>query len=161
MTTRSLERLLWTAAALALGATGLALRRETARAHVPQPTVPPLLGMTRQPTRDTLSLLSARIVAGDPFRLARRPPAVAYGATPAPGAAAAPVSPRPTLTVSGIVGGPPWAALLDGVPGRDGSILVHAGDTLAGLRVLRISQITVTLTGRDTTWHLTLNHPWH
>jgi hypothetical protein len=52
-------------------------------------------------------------------------------------------------------------ALLDGVPGKSGSVLVHAGDTLAGLRVRSLGPNGITITGFDTTWKLTLKKPWH
>ncbi|MBX6330548.1 MAG: hypothetical protein IRY91_01740, partial [Gemmatimonadaceae bacterium] len=71
-----------------------------------------------------------------------------------------PAPPKPALALAGLVGGPPWAALLDGVPGRDGTVLVHVGDTLGPLRVRSVSAAGVTISGMDTTWHLTLKRPW-
>jgi hypothetical protein len=44
--------------------------------------------------------------------------------------------------------------MLDGIPGRQGSVLVHRGDTLAGLTVSAITRDTVTIRGADTTWRL-------
>jgi hypothetical protein len=101
------------------------------------------------------------ITSSDPFRLERRPSSVAYGAQPeeAP-ATPLPKPPKPKLALAGIVGGPPWVALLDGVPGRNGSVVVHAEDTLAGLRVRAVGSRSITITGLDTTWKLTLKRPW-
>jgi hypothetical protein len=51
------------------------------------------------------------------------------------------------------------------VPGRTGSILATAGDTVSRtplplLVVHRVGRDTVTVTGADTTWMLTIHHPW-
>jgi hypothetical protein len=111
---------------------------------------------------DSLAAAADAITAIDPFRLEHRPSTVAYrpeleGTPPTP---RPPAPPKPTLALAGLVGGPPWAALLDGVPGRDESVLVHAGEVLGGLQVRRVSAAGVTISGMDTTWHLTLKHPW-
>jgi len=111
---------------------------------------------------DTVAAAAKAIAAGDPFRLDHRPSTVAYraeleGVAPPP---PPPVPPKPALALAGLVGGPPWAALLDGVPGRDGSVLVHAGETLGALHVRGVSAAGVTISGMDTTWHLTLKRPW-
>jgi hypothetical protein len=67
---------------------------------------------------------------------------------------------KPSLSLSGIVGGPPWVALLDGVPGRDGSMVLHAGDSIGGLKARAITSTTATISGFDTTWKLTVKRPW-
>ena len=100
----------------------------------------------------------------DPFRLTREPSAVPYDAGGEVVAAAGPAPPKPPLALSGIVG-PPWVAVLEGVPGRTGSVLAKAGDTLARpplvlVVVHRIWRDTVVVVGSDTTWTLTVYHPW-
>jgi hypothetical protein len=100
----------------------------------------------------------------DPFRLTREPSAVPYDAGGEVVAASAPAPPKPPLALSGIVG-PPWVAVLEGVPGRTGSVLAKAGDTLARpplalVVVHRIWRDTVVVVGTDTTWTLTVYHPW-
>jgi hypothetical protein len=60
----------------------------------------------------------------------------------------------------GIVGGPPWDAMIDGIPGRQGSVLVRRGDTLGGLTVSAINRDTVTIHGSDTTWRLFIKRSW-
>lgn len=100
----------------------------------------------------------------DPFRLTREPSAVPYDANGEVVAAAQPMPPKPPLALSGIVG-PPWVAVLEGVPGRTGSVLAKTGDTLARpplalLVVHRIWRDTVVVRGADTTWTLTVYHPW-
>lgn len=109
---------------------------------------------------DVLLTAGEGLVARDPFRLERRPSAVPY--SPALESAPAPPSrpPRPALAVAGIVGGPPWEALLDGVPGRQGTVLVRRGDTLGGLRVRSVAKDSVRITGMDTTWVLTIRRVW-
>jgi hypothetical protein len=114
------------------------------------------------PTPRVLDSAAKAIARSDPFRLERRPSSVAYGSEQegVPVAPAPPKPPKPSLALAGIVGGPPWAALIDGVPGRSGSVVVHAGDTLAGLRVRSLGPNGITITGLDTTWKLTLKRPW-
>lgn len=110
---------------------------------------------------ESLTRASAVIVARDPFRLERRPPTVAY--EPEVGAVALAWLPdvaRPTLVLKGLVGGPPWQAVLEGVPGRDGAVLVRRGDTLGALRVRAVGRDTVIVQGMDTTWRLTVRHLW-
>jgi hypothetical protein len=133
------------------------------------PTVaPPVIWAVRTAGDSGMQRLdsAARVVASsDPFRLERRPSTVPYSAAQegAPAAPPPPEPPKPKLVLVGIVGGPPrtpWVALLDGVPGQDGSVLVHAGDTLAGLRVRTLGPKGITITGLDTTWKLTLERPW-
>ena len=112
------------------------------------------------PPAAALAAASEAIVARDPFRLDRKPSDVAYS----PGMESAPPSPpkppRPALAVVGIVGGPPWEALVEGIPGRQGSVLVRRGDTLSGLRVRSITKDIVRISGMDTTWTLPVRRAW-
>ena len=110
------------------------------------------------PESGALTTLAARIVARDPFRLERKPSSVAFGATPP---AAVPVDPsrRPRLLLSG-VSGPPWQAVLEGIPGREGSVVVRVGDVFGELRVRSIRRDTVVVQGADTTWKLTVRKVW-
>ena len=100
------------------------------------------------------------VVEVAPFRLIRRPAAAAYQVGGTDVAADAPVTQRPVLSLSGIIAGRHPAALLDGVPGRTGSVLLQLGDTVAGLRLRRVGLDRVIVTGMDTTWTLTLRQPW-
>lgn len=110
---------------------------------------------------ESLRTLADRIVGGDVFRLARRPSPVAFRTSGDGDPPAAPTPPKPPLALSGVIGGPPWIGLLDGVPGHDQSVLVHAGDTLAKLLVRSVTSNRVVITGLDTTWRLTVRNPWH
>ena len=113
---------------------------------------------------EALTAASALIVERDPFRLDRRPSSVPYAPTlegaPPPVAPA----PRPVLVVTGIVGGPPWEALVDGIPGRPASVVVRRGDAFGDstgrLVVRRVGPDTVVIAGMDTTWTLTVRRAW-
>ncbi|MFL5560838.1 MAG: hypothetical protein ACJ79K_05105 [Gemmatimonadaceae bacterium] len=119
----------------------------------------PSLVMTSSTMRE-IDDAAAALPETDPFRAARHPSPVPYtpnqeGAPPPP-----PHAPVPALSVSGIIGGPPWAAVLEGIPGRQGSIVVHPGDTLGGLRVRSVKRDSVVITGVDTTWRLIVRRAW-
>jgi hypothetical protein len=113
---------------------------------------------------ESLVAAADRVVERDPFRLERRPSAVAYAPVIDGALPQAPTPPKPTLVVTGIVGGPPWEALVDGIPGRQGSVLVRRGDVFGDstvrLSVKRIGADTVVVVGMDTTWKLTVRRAW-
>ncbi len=113
---------------------------------------------------DSVSAATPSITTRDPFRLSRRPAMVPYVLTP-PGTGSQSLPPtRPPLALVGLVGGPPWLAILDGVPGHAESMVARAGDTLARaptVLVLRaVRRDTVVVRGVDTTWMLPVRHPW-
>jgi hypothetical protein len=101
------------------------------------------------------------VVAGDPFRVARAPAATAFNPTadgpaaPAmvPGAAG-PAPARPTLILKAIVGGPPWQAIIDGIPGQTSGTVVRAGATFDRLSVRSVTRDSVVVQGPDTSWVL-------
>ncbi len=166
LTSRALERGLWSATVLITITGLLAVRRAVPPAARATSPVAWMSGPPRVPLAPAapaaLTAAATAITAADPFRLDRHPATVAYrpeldGVPPPP---PPPKPPKPALTVAGLVGGPPWAALLDGVPGRDGSVLVHAGDVLGTLHIRRVTLAGVIVSDPDTTWHLTLKHPW-
>jgi hypothetical protein len=157
----TLERGLWGATAVALIVTALGVRAAGATSAT---SARPVLTATAEPRRldaDSIAQAVAYVVANDPFRLSRHPAIVAYSPALeglAPQAAARP--PRPNLVLRGIVGGPPWGAILDGLPGRDGSVLVRRGDSLGTLVVRAVGRDTVIIKGADTTWRLTVKRLW-
>ena len=158
------ERVLFGSTLLFLVLGALAWHRASRPVRVARPAWGAALPLRSLPDSDSVSTLIARVTEADPFRLARHPSAVAYrsGVDPnAPAPPPPPVPPKPPLAVAGIVGGPPWAALLDGVPGHDGSVLVHPGDTLGQLTVGAVRPGQVVITGLDTTWRLSLKTLWH
>jgi len=111
---------------------------------------------------DTGAAVITPVIANDPFRLVRHPSPIAYrpeleGVAPPP---PPPKPPHPVLTLSGILGGPPWQAMLEGVPGHDASTLVNVGDVLGVLRVQRITADSIVIVGEDTTWRLGVKRAW-
>ncbi len=65
-------------------------------------------------------------------------------------------APRPRLQLLAIVGGPPWKALVGGVPGRSGGTVVAEGWRVGQLYVRRVRADSVWLEGYDTLWTLAL-----
>jgi hypothetical protein len=63
---------------------------------------------------------------------------------------------RPTLILTGIVGGPPWTAIIDGLPGQTAGTLAREGSTFDKLVVRTVTPASVVVQGPDTTWRLTL-----
>lgn len=165
MTRRHVELALWVGAAVVAALAAARGRRMTAELSTSTGRAPAWdADGTSSPVlvrrSGALVTASEAVVARDPFRFERRPSGVAYspaleGAPPPP-----PRPPRPALAVTGIVGGPPWEALMEGIPGREGSTLVRRGDTLGGLRVGSITKDTVRISGMDTTWTLPLRRAW-
>jgi hypothetical protein len=109
-----------------------------------------------------LAAFAARLLAHDPFRLDRTPADVRYNpwapvaaATPPP-----PAPPRPPLALAGLVGGPPWNALIEGIPGHEGGVLLQLGDSANGVRFVALRGDTVVLAAFDTTWSLTARRAW-
>jgi hypothetical protein len=162
MKVRRIREALWMLTAIAAALT-VAGWRYAAR-DVDARRIPSLRGVTqaRRVNADSLHAAASSVAAHDPFRVDHQPSSVAYrpeleGVAPPP---PVPKPPKPKLMLAGIIGGPPWEALLDSVPGRDGSVLVRKGDTLGGLRVRSIGRDTVIVQGVDTTWRLIVRQPW-
>ena len=155
------EQALWGVAALSLLFATLTVRAARATPNSPAQSVP---GVASEPPRidpDSIARAAAYIVANNPFRLSRQPSTVAY--SPALEGLAPPPTlrpPRPELVLRGIIGGPPWSAILEGIPGRDGSVMARRGDSLGTLIVRAVGRDTVIIKGADTTWRLTVKRPW-
>ncbi|HEX6809096.1 MAG TPA: hypothetical protein VF118_14005 [Gemmatimonadaceae bacterium] len=161
MSARWIERFAWAMSAVAMLVgirTWIVLSRPVA---APAPAIWPVSPPARTIDPDSLAVLVEHITSADPFRLDRKPATVAYGApdTIAAHVAAQAAVARPPLVLVGIVG-PPWRALVNGIPGHDGSTVIRAGQTVAGLRVGAITATTTTITGMDTTWRLTVKRTW-
>ena len=102
----------------------------------------------------------SRRSAPTPFRLPSRRPVVRFGAPPAVVAAPVPQPPKPVLALTGVLWGSEPAALLRGIPGTDGEIVVHRGETHGPIHVRAINPQAIELEGMDTTWTLTVRTPW-
>ena len=98
------------------------------------------------------------IASNDPFRLTNTPALVRYdpkaeGAVPTTSVAAPPI--RPAMTLKAIVGGPPWQAIVDGLPGQPAGTVVRAGNAFDKLVARAVTRDSVVIQGPDTTWVLT------
>jgi len=159
MTMARVEIALWSAALLcgavaAAGARTPQVRRLPAQ-QAAKTGAPPTASMMRD-----IDVASVSLVDADPFRAPRHPSPVEYrpeleGAPPPP-----PRQPKPGLSVTGIIGGPPWSVVVEGIPERPGSTVVQQGDTLGGLKVRSVKRDTVVITGMDTTWRLIVRRAW-
>lgn len=103
--------------------------------------------------------LAQRVVARDPFRLDRRPASVPFGAEEPSPVAEPPRPARPALQLSG-VSGPPWQAVLEGLPGHEGGVVAREGDRFADLHVRLVRADSVIVDARDTTWVLRVRRAW-
>lgn len=153
---------LWCASFAAIGATVVECRADWEEIRVEMPPLPRAASRITFARPESLSTAAARLVQHDPFRLDRHPTATPFRAelaavTPP---VAPPRPPHPMLLLAGVVGGPPWEALLDGVPGHDVGTLVKKGDVLGDLKIRSIERDTVVVQGVDTIWRLVLKHPW-
>jgi hypothetical protein len=161
MNVATLERLLVLAG---VGLIAIAAARWRA-ASIPPPSidiVPPALhrrAVTMLLDEDSLAAAADLVTSGDPFRVANAPTSVAFsprteGGQPAE--ATPPRAPHPLLVLRAIVGGPPWQAIVDGIPGQPPGTIVNTGMVISDLRIRAVLRDTVVVQGSDTTWKLTL-----
>jgi hypothetical protein len=154
-----MERAFWASAVTAtvVGASGL-----RSRSHQDAAIDPPLVLPSWQVTRPTTdSLLDAVGTAreGDLFRRERTP----VEANPAsqPSAMTGPtMSTRPPLVLRGLVGGPALEAIVEGIPGVEGAVVLQTGQTMGGITLRAVRRDTAILVNRDTTWKLTVRRLW-
>ncbi len=129
---RWIERGVYGVALVAIATAGLAWHGATTTvrpvAGVAQTSVRTADGTIAMPAASSLAVVTATIALSDPFRLDHRPSAVAFK----PGAEVSPVASAPLgrIIAKGVVGGPPWQAVLDSVPGRNDNVVARVGDTL-------------------------------
>jgi hypothetical protein len=96
-------------------------------------------------------------VKNDPFRLSNTPPSVNSAArSNAPRPPAPSRVPHVTLVLKAITGGPPWQAIIAGLPGQGGDALVRPGATFGEFMVQSIGRDTVIVSTVDTTLTLAL-----
>ena len=122
-------------------------------------------GISVAPTPDTgrLSRSAERLHDHDPFRLDRKPTGVRFnpsGPTNQQVAPPPPAPPRPVLRLVGIIGGPPWNTVVEGIPGREGGVLLRVGESTGGIRLTTVGGDSVVLAGFDTTWVLHARAAW-
>jgi len=160
---RRMEAMLWILA-LAVALLGAQRwRRAEPAAAAPPGALSATPPEPRLVPRERLAAAARAVVGGNPFRLDRVPAPIGFGQPGmAPGETGfvPPPPPRPQLALTGIVG-PPWQAVLEGVPGREGTpVVVRRGDVLGELRIREVNRTTVVVSAPDTTWRLTVRRAW-
>jgi hypothetical protein len=167
-----MEALLWILAVAVLLLGWSRWRRAEPAAAAPAAAIDATPPEPRRVPRDRLAAAGRTVTGGNPFRLDRVPAPIGFaqpGMAGMPGMMGMPgmpppeyeppPPPRPQLLVSGIIG-PPWQAMLEGVPGREGAVVVKRGDVLGDLRIRDITESVVVVASPDTTWRLTVRKPW-
>ena len=151
---RSVTGLLLVSAA-AFGAIG-GLRWRSAFSHSLRASAR-LSGMPTSTRMDSAVIDSsvAVLVDNDPFRFSNTPPSVRFDpAADAPMASIAAPIIRPHLVLKAIVGGPPWSAVIDGLPGQPPGVVVHTGSRFDQLAVSAVTRDSVIVRATDTVWVL-------
>ena len=153
---RHVTLLLWGAAAIAGASAAAAWRPPHAtEVGVRIPTAADAAG--RRPSESQLASATDAVVEHDPFRLDRRPSETPFQAAPAEAPPAEPdAAPAPTLTLTGTVGGPPWDAIVEGIPGHEGGVAVRRGDRFGDLTVRSVGADSAVVSSPDSTWVLRL-----
>jgi hypothetical protein len=96
-------------------------------------------------------------ISNDPFRLSNSPPDVRFdpgddGASSVRVTAVAAL--RPSFVLKGIIGGPPWQAVVDGMPGQPSGVVVRQGERFDKVQVRSVTRDSVVIQGPDTSWVL-------
>lgn len=127
-----------------------------------QASIPRLAGEPRPPDSQSIRSAAAALRNRNPFRIERSPTAVRFGSPPVvvPPPIPDPTPPRPQPVLAGIVGGPPWLAVIEGIPGREAGVLLAEGEEVGGVRLERLRGDTAVLSSQDTTWVLVPKRLW-
>jgi hypothetical protein len=159
MNGRTMERLLWSCAVLAVSAALLGLR--AAEPHAGGAMALPVIATTpTHPAADALDSAVADIADRNLFRPERASAEERESSAAAPAMAMGAPSSKPHLVLKGVLGGPPWDAVLEGIPGREGAVVIRAGESVGGVSVRAIRRDTAYVRGFDTTWALPLSRTW-
>lgn len=110
---------------------------------------------------DRIANARDEVVGSDPFRLSRRPSSIAFEAGTSSNETFEPQrSAGLELILAGVLGGPPWQAVLKGVPGRPGSVVVREGESIDDLLIASVTKDSVVVSGADTSWVLKVDGTW-
>jgi hypothetical protein len=157
MTTSTISRALAVASLGSLVAAGIQWQRVPNAGSSDRGSVASLHPFGPPVPTDSLADAADAIVTNDPFRLSNSPASTRYDPA-ADGASAGSVAAipqtRPTLVLKAIVGGPPWQAVIDGIPGQSPGTLARAGSKFDRLTVRAVTRDSVIVQGADTTWVL-------
>jgi hypothetical protein len=119
---------------------------------------PPMLAPRRlEATDSVLDAAEDDLVSNDPFRLSNTPADVRFDPSveAAAGVVTAPtLRVRPVMTLKAIVGGPPWQAIVDGIPGQPAGAVLRQGNAAGIFSIRRVTRDSVVIQGPDTIWVL-------
>ena len=164
MTAPWIERVLWLGAAFAMLAGVVTLHVGSSRAFpATRPALLAAVGVApARATPDSLESAVEEIASRNLSRPERTSAEQQPHAGPSMAMAMMPQPPssKPRLVLRGVLGGPPWDAIIEGIPGREGSVVLRAGQSLGGVTVRAARRDTVWARGFDTTWTLTLARTW-
>src|SRR5689334_9900 len=131
MNTQTLERALLGTAVLLMASAAARWHRAELLDAASAPASVAARAAVRILTDSALAEAEDLAVTNDPFRLSNTPPDVRYdlASEGVPGAPRPYVPPpvRPTFALKAIVGGPPWSAVVDGIPGQPAGTVVRQG----------------------------------
>ena len=118
--------------------------------------LPAVVQLRDPPNADSLGNAAERATRLNPFRPDR---SFADSSAAAPGVPAPNMAPNAgaQLSVRGILGGPPWIVVLQGLPGAPNAVVLRSGDTIAGFSLMRVRRDTVWLRGPQSQHTLTLS----
>ena len=158
--TQRTEMGIWMVSAVLIAATGFRVHSEAHTAGASAVVSSSVHSTAAAPSREEITKAVDEVVDGNIFQREREsspPEQVVKQLAPEPPRPPAP--PKPQLQLRGVVGGPPWDAVLDGVPGRQAGVVVRLGEHIAGLGIVALKPDTVVVAGFDTTWTLTIRRP--
>jgi hypothetical protein len=158
MKRRHLERALWCGAVASAGAGLIELHAGSVSAAevTSAAPLPAVVSVAALPTSDSLESAVGDIADRNLFRPERASADESAVTAESVPVAMAPPSAKPHLVLRGVLGGPPWDAVIEGVPGREGAAVIRVGEPTAGLTVRRVQRDTAWVRGFDTTWTLPL-----
>jgi hypothetical protein len=155
-----LEAALWTASLASGAATIRELRSPGSNvAQVPVRAASVSVDMT-PPDESEFVHAAELITASDLFRVQRHPAAVRFQVDTVAVSAQSPSLPATTLALAGIIGGPPWEALVEGLPNRDGATLVKRGDVFGSIKIVRVTRDSVVIVMPDSLRTFGLKRAW-
>lgn len=100
--------------------------------------------------------LASRVAARNPFRFSRTPSTWnrQVTSTMPPATPVAERPPRPALTLAGIILGDEPAALIEGLPGVEGTRVMRIGERWLDYQLREVTADHAVVAGSDTTWVL-------
>lgn len=119
-------------------------------------TVAPVRARALSASDSALDEAEDLTVTNDPFRLSNAPPDTRYDPVNEAAQTARGFTPpvRPSFALKAIVGGPPWNAVIDGIPGQPAGTVTRQGAQFDKFVVRSVTRDSVIIQGPDTSWVL-------